>query len=898
MLVLDPTAMGGGTATGELKAALFASWPEHKLFHLFEAGPNCSGYRHIEDGSPERYAANEFSNRLKSMINAFDPDLILYRPAPRLIDLQSGGGASSRLVAPAEHMRDRFHQAAMRLIANSPVPIATWIVDDWPSALKQDDPKYAAKLENDLKELLERARLRLSISDQMSGAFAERYGVPFEAVANGVDPADWKLATLRNNGNRLSVRYAGSLAENMTLSSVRQVALAVEALAQEGIDIEFQIKTRSLWRKAAAALFEPLKATRFVEEELSISDYRAWLSAADIVLVAYNFDAASKIYTQFSLANKLPECLASGAVLMVVGPPDVATMKVVDQLDCGVRITADDKHGIIDALRRLAHNPQERFQLAKHGQETAFKKMSIIDKRAQFMSLLSGASRSADEASLTGAPREVGAHVDETAVVAHLISERKGPRHVMLDVGAHSGVSASYFHAFGWQIICFEPDPKNRERLSQRFRGKENVIIDARAVSENPVTGAPFFTSNESTGISGLSAFHDTHKKTGKVDVTTVADVIRENNLSHIDFLKIDVEGFDFSVLKGVPWERLSPDVVECEFEDAKTVPLGHNWRDIADFLVDKGYTVYVSEWHPIIRYGIPHDWRRVLKYARETQIPADTWGNLLAFKIDPGNEAVRAAFSALTKRRNAGPSMLTNDKLDNNSIQSAGANQMQNMRSPFYAGPGEWLRVRSPRLFALLKTAKRLTVALSRRLFWIAPAGFLFSAVFVVGLLQGDPVLKFAISGGVVALGLLATVMYLGLWTYHRIRALMAEVASLREAVVAERKKSSEQNAQESNLQYSLEQMIEGYNIALRRRVDDLSQVTERLDQRIGHEVSQVKEIVAEIDQDLSSLESDLDDARTANAENKRQIESLMSRAVEPETAARQDVGAARRDA
>ena len=128
--------MGGGTATGEFKAALFASWPEHKLFHLFEAGPNCFGHRHIEDGRPERYAANEFSNRIKSMINAFDPDLILYRPAPRLIDLQSGGGASSRLVAPAEHMRDRFHQAAMRLIANSTVPNATWIVDDWPSAFK------------------------------------------------------------------------------------------------------------------------------------------------------------------------------------------------------------------------------------------------------------------------------------------------------------------------------------------------------------------------------------------------------------------------------------------------------------------------------------------------------------------------------------------------------------------------------------------------------------------------------------------------------------------------------------------------------------------------------------------------------------------------------------------
>ena len=53
--------------------------------------------------------------------------------------------------------------------------------------------------------------------------------------------------------------------------------------------------------------------------------------------------------------------------------------------------------------------------------------------------------------------------------------------------------------------------------------------------------------------------------------------------LSKIDFLKIDVEGLDWNVLKGVPWDRVKPEVIECEFEDAKTLALGHTYRDIAD---------------------------------------------------------------------------------------------------------------------------------------------------------------------------------------------------------------------------------------------------------------------------------------------------------------------------
>lgn len=897
LLVIDPTATGGGTATGELKASLFECLPEQKLFHLYEAGPKCFGYRHLSDGKVARYAGNGFSDHALSLIKSFNPELILYRPAPRMSGAPSTGGISPTLHWVSQRPRNNFHRSAMRLIESAKTPLATWIVDDWPSALKQqNDLKHAEKLERDLRALFERSRVRLSISDHMSEAFKARYGVSFEAVANGVDPSDWEKATLRSHRKRLSVRYAGSLAENMTLSSVRQVASAVESLSQEGLDIDFQIKTRSLWRDAAAPLFSAFTATQFVEGESSIADYRSWLSAADVVLVAYNFDPASKSYTKFSLANKLPECMASGAVLMIVGPPDIATMKAVEALDCGVRITTDDEQVIADALRRLADNPQERFRLAQQAQDTAFHKMNIVDKRSRFASLLTAASLPADEATHSGEPRGIGAHVDETAVVARLLSNRQGRRHILLDVGAHTGASASYFHALGWEIYCFEPDPKNREKLTQRFQSAETVTIDARAVSDKPAEGVSFFTSEESTGISGLSAFHDTHRKTGKVDVTTVADIIDERGLSHIDFLKIDVEGFDFSVLKGVAWERLSPDVVECEFEDAKTVPLGHAWQEIADFLVEKGYTVYVSEWYPIIRYGIPHDWRRVLKYARDLQIPSDAWGNLLAFKKDPGDEVVRAAFSALTKRRSAGSSMLTREMRDGKSVAPMVVNEMQKSHQTFYAKPGEWLRVRSPRLFAIARTGKRISGAIGRRLYWIAPAFVFLSAMFIAGVLQNDPLLQLLISGGAVVLGFLAVVMYLGSWTYNRIRALSLETASLSALLATERRNATEQRRRDAKtreldrnkLERRMSEENQRFNQQIQYQLTALQSSTEQMLSVLNAKslrISEVEEVVAEIEQDLSSLEGDLDAARQAGAESKRQIGSLTDRAAKLES-------------
>lgn len=250
-----------------------------------------------------------------------------------------------------------------------------------------------------------------------------------------------------------------------------------------------------------------------------------------------------------------------------------------------------------------------------------------------------------------GFSRESGAHVDETRVVSLVLEDSREPECIMLDVGAHFGTSASYFDALGWTIHCFEPDPANREKLVARFGEAANVTIDPRAVSDKPAKGMSFYASEESTGISTLHAFRETHREVARVDATTVAEIVAERNLTRIDFLKIDVEGYDFAVLKGVPWDRVMPEVIECEFEDAKTVPLGHDWRDIAEFLRGKGYTVYISEWHPIVRYGVSHDWRRVVPYPG-VDIDKDAWGNFLAFRQDPGYDAVRAAFRSLVKTR------------------------------------------------------------------------------------------------------------------------------------------------------------------------------------------------------------------------------------------------------
>ncbi len=257
------------------------------------------------------------------------------------------------------------------------------------------------------------------------------------------------------------------------------------------------------------------------------------------------------------------------------------------------------------------------------------------------------------------------AAIDETEVIANLhADDSSSDENFMLDVGACGGGSAANFSRKGWNVLCFEPDPKNRDALTKRFAGSTLVTIDPRAVSDSERFGVPFFSSGESVGISGLSAFRDTHRVAAHVDITTLTKVVEERRISSVQFLKIDVEGFDYSVLRGFPWTEIKPNVIECEFEDKKTKPLGHTTQEVCEFIRSKGYTVYISEWHPIIRYGIQHQWKKIFKFDGQCGLADDAWGNILAFLVDPGYDVLASAISrALRFHRNLSDNGRTDDE-------------------------------------------------------------------------------------------------------------------------------------------------------------------------------------------------------------------------------------------
>ncbi|MFH0908145.1 MAG: FkbM family methyltransferase [bacterium] len=219
--------------------------------------------------------------------------------------------------------------------------------------------------------------------------------------------------------------------------------------------------------------------------------------------------------------------------------------------------------------------------------------------------------------------------INEFAVVYHSLGRRTG---IMLDVGAAHGSCHQMYAGDGWTVHAFEPDPRTADELSRRDAQQPSVHVECCAVSDMSSRRVPFYRSPVSPGLTSLTPFTTEHELAGYVATVTLAEFARERGITTVDFLKIDAEGFDLMVLKGNDWDLLRPDVIQCEFEDRKTVPLGYAFDDLARYLTDRGYSVLVSEWYPIEKYGEWPRWRKFQTYpCRLTDVHA--CGNLIACK-------------------------------------------------------------------------------------------------------------------------------------------------------------------------------------------------------------------------------------------------------------------------
>jgi FkbM family methyltransferase len=171
----------------------------------------------------------------------------------------------------------------------------------------------------------------------------------------------------------------------------------------------------------------------------------------------------------------------------------------------------------------------------------------------------------------------------------------------VLDIGANEGyytLLASHCVGQSGQVIAFEPSPRERRRLCTNLliNNCRNVQVLALAVGSSEDQVNLHVVKGPESGCNSLRP-PDIQGETQpvKVNMTTLDDFLRRNGTRRVDFIKMDVEGAELSVLGGAAaLLRTTPrPFVMTEISDLRTRPWGYRAKEIASFLFNLDFALF-----------------------------------------------------------------------------------------------------------------------------------------------------------------------------------------------------------------------------------------------------------------------------------------------------------------
>ncbi len=134
------------------------------------------------------------------------------------------------------------------------------------------------------------------------------------------------------------------------------------------------------------------------------------------------------------------------------------------------------------------------------------------------------------------------------------------------NIGEYSKHLVSIFPALEGHL--FEPLPECIECLKLSFAENNSIYINECAVSDSEGVLNLWFDTSRSSHASFFN--RESFKNKGRsiaVKTITLESYIAEKSIAHINLLKVDVEGYEFHVLKGLG-KYLTPDFIDfIQFE-------------------------------------------------------------------------------------------------------------------------------------------------------------------------------------------------------------------------------------------------------------------------------------------------------------------------------------------
>ncbi|MGZ8316687.1 MAG: FkbM family methyltransferase [Telluria sp.] len=218
-----------------------------------------------------------------------------------------------------------------------------------------------------------------------------------------------------------------------------------------------------------------------------------------------------------------------------------------------------------------------------------------------------------------------------------------------IDVGANDPVEHSVTKAFydaGWRGINIEPLPSfHQEFLEQRPRDINLALAAGDTDGSLTLFNIPLVNGWASPD----RAVAEAHRAEGFevaeliVPVRTLAGICAEHAADEIHFLKVDVEGFEGEVLRGMDFERWRPWVLVIEATLPNSRVTNHaSWEHLVT-----GHRYHYAHFDGLNRYYVAEEHKELLEVL---EIQPNVFDEFISHHLDKAWEARRRADKALVE--------------------------------------------------------------------------------------------------------------------------------------------------------------------------------------------------------------------------------------------------------
>jgi len=186
--------------------------------------------------------------------------------------------------------------------------------------------------------------------------------------------------------------------------------------------------------------------------------------------------------------------------------------------------------------------------------------------------------------------------------IQDIILRNLQPRSIFLDVGANIGaVTIPAAHKVGpdGKVLAIEASPTVFPYLDKNVKQNQLQNVELfNVAASNTITEIPFYEApKEKYGMGSLGAQFGA--KPVFIPGLPMDSVLADQQIEHVDVIKIDVEGFELFVFQGLQnlLRKANSPLIVFEFCDWAEARLpGGKAGDAQQFLMDTGYSIWLLE--------------------------------------------------------------------------------------------------------------------------------------------------------------------------------------------------------------------------------------------------------------------------------------------------------------